>query len=500
MAIKSVSPESDLDAGLREARHLVGTGDPTGAERLLLDLRERFQDSSRVAMLLAELYCEFHLPDAALPLLNQVLAGNANDAGALARKASALYQLNRAAEAAAIAQALSAADPRNPQHLNDLGVYRTAAGDFDAAARALNAAIELDADAVAAYHNLLEIPGQDIDERQRMRLEALCQSTALDPGAHALANFSLSRHYRRQGNVADEFKHLDAAKGILAELSPWDPAQFGRLVDEVLALTPAALDAARTSRSVVVTPVFVSSMPRAGSTLVEQLLATHPDVGSIGEAGLATRASQAVVAENRGVSPHWWHWLSLENAPDVFAAARLAFDRAIAGCAPATPFAAEKSINNDIMLGLCLLAYPDAFVVHCRRDPLDVCLSAYQAYLPGGIDYNNKLDWLAVRYEQHAALMAHWKSLFPERIVEIDYEDLVEKPERQIAALLGALGIAIPPGGLDLAARDYAVRSASNWQVRQPIYTSSRRRWRRYRQQLEPVMHLHREPANGSGD
>jgi hypothetical protein len=200
------------------------------------------------------------------------------------------------------------------------------------------------------------------------------------------------------------------------------------------------------------------------------------------------------------MSPHWWRWLSLENATAVFAGARLAFDRALAACAPATPFAAEKSINNDIMLGLCLLAYPNAFVVHCRRDPLDICLSAYQAYFSRGIDFNNKLDWLAVRYEQHAALMEHWKFLFPDRVVEIDYEDLVEKPGQQIAGLLGALDIAMPPGGLDLDARRYSVRSASNWQVRQPIYTSSRRRWQRYREQLAPVMRLRRESANRSGD
>jgi Flp pilus assembly protein TadD len=477
---------------LADVDRLIAVRDPAKAVHLLLQLNREAPASVHIKMLLARLYCEHGRHRQALPLLDEVLAVEAKHLPAFIAKGHALFHLNRARDAVAIAETVRTIEPADPDNLNSLGVYRMAVGDFDAASEAYSAAISLRPDFVAAYHNLLRLPDQTLDDQQRENLSRLSSDRNLPDRDRALAMLCISRHYRWQDDIRREFEYLNRAKSILARLSPWDATESAQLVREITALEPPMLEPFERSRRTRVTPIFISSMPRAGSTLIEQLIAAHPDVSSIGEAGLATLAARAALAEHGLEDLHWWRWLELPNATSLLATIRLAFDRAIAGFIPTTRFVCEKSINNDIMLGLCLLAFPEAFVIHCKRDPLDICLSAYQAYFPQ-LNYSNRLDWLADRYRQHVKLMEHWHGLFPGRIAEVRYEDLVSRPDEEVARILDAIGLERPVEGLRLDDRNYTVNNASNWQVRQPIYQTSQHRWRQYRQQLQEIMHLQEE-------
>lgn len=469
-------------------RH-IDAGNPSGAEHLLVQIHRIAPEAAPIALQLAELYCAHGQHRHALPLLDEILTTDPSHVPALICKARTLFHLNRVREAAPIAERVRHIEPDNADNLNNLGVYRMALGDFDAAGEAYAAAISQLPGYIPAYHNLLRLPGQTLDDRQQQQLERLSRDSRLQETDRALAMFCVSLRYRARSDFSGEFQWLDTAKSILAAHSPWDAHESARLVDEICALEHDAIERFTKARSTRTTPIFICSMPRAGSTLTEQLIATHPDIGSAGEAGLATLAAQAAAAEHELDDPHWWRWLERPQAGDLLATARLAFDRAVAGLVPATRLICDKSINNDIMLGFCLLAFPDAYAIHCRRDPLDICLSAYQTYLPQ-LGYTNRLTWLVERYRQHVRLMDHWRRLFPGRIIESDYETLVAGPEDEVERIIAAIGLELPEGGLRLDARNYDVRTASNWQVRQPIYQSSQHRWRRYREQLADILDL----------
>jgi hypothetical protein len=150
----------------------------------------------------------------------------------------------------------------------------------------------------------------------------------------------------------------------------------------------------------------------------------------------------------------------------------------------------EKSVNNDVLLGLWLLAYPQARVVHLRRHPLDVCLSCYQSYFASGVAFSNRLEWVAARYRWHERLMSHWRQLFPAQVMTVAYEDLVRAPQAEVRRVLDFLGLPWDENCLAFHRSDAAVRTASNWQVRQPLYQDSVHRWQQYRVQLAPIMHL----------
>ncbi|MCP4926003.1 MAG: hypothetical protein GY916_08670 [Gammaproteobacteria bacterium] len=483
-----------IGTALTEAAQHIAAGDLPKGEHLLLQLHLAAPESVYIMMLIAGLYIECGLHRNALAQLDKVLAIDVLYSPALIRKAHVLHKLNRAREAVTIATTIKNIEADNPDNLNNLGVYLMAIGDFSAAAEAYSAAISLRPNFLAAYHNLTCIPQQTLDNFQLAHLERLSDDNRLQDNDRALALLCISEHHRSKTQRRREFQYLNRANFILSEQSPWDVTGFTQVVDGITALKPAMLESFRQPRQTSITPVFISSMPRAGSTLLEQLVATHPDITSIGEAGLATTAIKATAAEHQLLELPWWQWFEHPQATELSATVRLAFDRAIAGLAPTTGFICEKSINNDILLGLNLLAFPDSYVIHCRRDPLDICLSAYQTYLPQ-LDYTNNLQWLATRYRQHVQLMEHWHGLFPDRIVEVRYEDLVSRTDAEISRILNAIGLVQPPGGMNIDDRNYTVNSASNWQIRQPIYQSSRRRWRQYSEQLQEIMHLEDHPT-----
>lgn len=466
---------------------------PGRAEELLVQLRALAPESLHIKMLLAGLYCEHRQWALALPLLAEVLAQLPDFLPALTRRASACYHLDRVSEAIELAERVVELDPADGGQYNNLGLYRMAAGDFDKAAEAFAAAIALAPESAHAYHNLLQLPGQALDASQLARLRALADPARPADADRALANFCISRHYRARDDIDAEFEYLRRAKSQLAEQDPWDVADAERLVAELLALPGELLHGFARLRETAVEPLFICSLPRAGSTLLEQLLASHPEIGSIGEAGLGTRAAQAAMADRGLDEPHWWRWLIRADAPAIVDSARVAFDRAIAALRPASALVCEKSVNNDLMLGLCLLAFPAAPVIWLRRDPMDLCLSAYQAWLPD-LRFNNRLAWLAARYRQHVSLMRRWQALFPGRIAEVRYEDLVLDPGPVLAGLAAGIEIganfSTAPGE-----RRYAVRTASNWQARQPIYRSSLHRWRKYARHLAEIADLDDGPV-----
>jgi hypothetical protein len=226
-------------------------------------------------------------------------------------------------------------------------------------------------------------------------------------------------------------------------------------------------------------------MPRSGTTLVEQIIASHPQVFGAGElchigamvAGLPARLQTdttypecVTMLDER---------LARSLAEDYLEKLRALGDDA--------KRVSDKMPANFFNLGLIALMFPNARVIHCRRDPLDVCLSIYFQQFAYGHNYAYDLSDIAVYYRQYKRLMHHWHAVLPLEIHEVQYEKLIADQEAVSRRLIDYCGLPWDESCLEYYKNKRAVQTMSNWQVRQPIYTHSMQRWKHYEKHLDEL-------------
>jgi len=232
-------------------------------------------------------------------------------------------------------------------------------------------------------------------------------------------------------------------------------------------------------------PVFIVGMPRSGTTLVEQILASHPMVHGAGELDYMRRIMQTL-PERLGVQ---------RPIPECAANIDTALAERIAEehlqhlrehSASALRIT-DKTPSNFLRLGLIALLFPKARIIHCQRDPLDTCLSCYFLRFGQGQAFAYDLDDLGRYYRDCARLMEHWRRVLPSPLLEVPYEALVADQEGWSRRLIAFLGLDWDDRCLAFYRSERQVKTASVWQVRQPVYASSIGRWRRYAKHLGPL-------------
>jgi hypothetical protein len=248
-------------------------------------------------------------------------------------------------------------------------------------------------------------------------------------------------------------------------------------------------------------------MFRSGTTLVEQIIASHKRVHGAGETmdidrivGRLAKRQPGVDprgVDPRGVDPRGAAPPGVDSQPGIHpvmwdpaevdreTAAHIAHLRCIGGDADRV---VDKLPDNITMLGHIALLFPRSRVIYCRRDPRDSCLSSYFQQFEEANPWSSDLASCAVRAYELARVMKHWQATLPLRILEVQYEDLVADLEGHSCRLIDFLGLEWDPACLEFHKTDRMVMSASQWQVRQPIYSTSVGRWRRYRKHLGPLM------------
>ena len=224
--------------------------------------------------------------------------------------------------------------------------------------------------------------------------------------------------------------------------------------------------------------VFIIGMPRSGSTLVEQILDSHPDVASLGECNYFAEALETT-SKKTSDSP-----LSEEQIALV---ARQYY----ANCREQHPNAkvfTDKTLTNYLCLGQILQVFPEAKIIHCWRDPLDTCLSCYFHDFAGQYEFTNDLVTLGQYFRAYQDLMDHWQEVLHDRVYTLVYEDLIDEPKREIKQLLEFCSLKFNRACLKFYKNKRVVNTASYYQVRKPIYRSSVNRSQAYHQNLEPLM------------
>ena len=370
-----------------------------------------------------------------------------------------------------------------------LGLAQIAAeqGDFERGARLARKAIELDSSCHSAWRLLVNTDEHRDDPVFLEELEAAARKAGDDPRAWQL-HFARGQAWERRGNYDHAFAAYALGNAQHSRTRPYysREAQDAYADDIIAHLDANFVD--RTRRVGTESPgaIFVCGMPRSGTTLVETILAAHPDVSAGGEMRHIhdqLRRRMRPVPLDRTAS--WLAEADDATLREIGRDWRAALDDAAHG----KPRVTDKMPGNFALLGLIRACLPDARIVHVRRDPRDNALSCFATPFSEGLEFSLVMEDIAHFYRTYTRLMAHWRSVLgADRIIEIEYESLVGNPETEIRRLLAALELDWDPRCLEFHKKSRTVSTASVFQVRQPIYHRSIGRWRHFEAHLLPLL------------
>lgn len=301
-----------------------------------------------------------------------------------------------------------------------------------------------------------------------------------------LLHTSLGFIHEKAGRFPTAFKHFDEAnRAVKIEYSV---EKFRDWVDGVIAVfTPEFLRTYGQAGNPSELPVLVVGMPRSGTTLTEQVIASH---GQAAGAGELVRVSLLAKVMKYGVQWPTKECVAALSAMPPQGIRDVADDyvRLLKFHGPKAQRVVDKLPHNFTNLGAVALLWPKARIVHCRRNPVDTCWSCFQNPLNDSHAYSRDLTYLGQYYREYARLMDHWKQLMPGQIYELNYEKFTADFEGEARKLVDFLGLPWDEACLNFHEAGSTVRTLSRRQVRNPIYKSSVERWRRYEQELQPLI------------
>ena len=384
-----------------------------------------------------------------------------------------------------------AASPDSAFVWTELGCQLQILGDFGEAQQCFEHALRLDPGLLEA-HFQLSMTGERDDRDIKpviAKLKDVVACPDLEPRQRALGFFTLARLHERQRDYNAAFEFYAEANDTLKSLQRLDWSSAEWFVDDSIeGFTAETFERLKDAGSPSDLPIFVVGMPRSGTTLVEQILSSHPSVSAGGE----SRKIGQLAVELTRASSQALHYPRQAAAlePRRFSEIGYLYLKELKRAAPAdVARITDKQPFNYMHLGLISVLFPKAAIIHCRRDPMDTCLSCYfQHFKEREVAYlTNDFEDLGKLYHEYCRFMEHWRDVLPSRVLDIDYEELVQDQEAVSRRLIEFVGLDWDSVCLQFHQKGGSVKTASMWQVRQPIYTSSLSRWRRYEKHLEPL-------------
>jgi tetratricopeptide (TPR) repeat protein len=483
-----------LGAQVNCAGALVGLERFAEAEAPLRRALELMPDRAETHSDLGAVLAKLGRLDEALSCHRRAIALNPNDPVVHYALGATLFRAEElAGSEASFRQALAlAANFARAWH--GLGNVLRTAGRFEEAQSCFRRALELDPDLPDA-HRSLAVTGQPAgDEAELHRLKALLADPERPGSSRIAAGFALGTLLDNADRHDDAFPFFAEANALYRRQQAdagerFDGEALRRDVDGLIAqCTPALFSAMAGWGNPSHTPVFIVGMPRSGTSLVEQIAASHSRVFGAGERREMNRISDALTAHNRGKPIAQW---------DAAFARRLA-DRHLDDLRTMGGGAArviDKMPDNVFALWLIAALFPSARIVLCQRDLRDICLSCYFHWFAEGNLFAYDLADCGLRALAVEQLSTHWLRMLPLEMLAIDYEELVADLEGESRRLIAFLGLDWEPACLDFHRTERPVFTASSWQVRQPLFTRSVGRWRHYERHLGALLDVLRQDA-----
>jgi tetratricopeptide (TPR) repeat protein len=401
--------------------------------------------------------------------------------------ARVLLDLDRPADAEKYLLEALRRKPDSARAHDILGTVLMQLGRLDQAESSFREAIRLDPAHATALTQLATMRAGRLPDEDRLRIEHLLESGA-KPEARPGLLFGLAHVCDGKGDYAAAARHLREANALALAAArkrgkAYEPAEHGRFVDDLLAAcTPEFFRRPPGSTSRV--PVLVFGLPRSGTTLVEQILASHPAIHGAGELPIAGRtlASLPSLLHERA-NP--WQCAALLDEPTTRRLAE-SWLRELSELGGSKPHIVDKMPDNYLQLGLIALLFPNARLIHCRRDLRDIAVSCWLTSFRK-IPWANDPRHIAGRFASYRTVMDHWLKVLPVPMLEVNYEQTVDDVEATARKLIDWCGLDWDPACLSFHETKRTVRTASAAQVRQPIYRRAVARWKNYERELGPL-------------
>ena len=378
-------------------------------------------------------------------------------------------------------------EPRDSTTLNRLASVLLVAGRLDEASRAYETAIDIAPENIGLQHNYAGVkPFADGDVRLTRLEELHARKDQLSDAERIVLNFTLGKAYADLKDPDRSFRHLDAGNRLKRQHVTYDERGTLMLMQRIGdAFTRDVLRARSNVGHDSEAPVFVIGMPRSGTSLVEQILASHPRVFGAGELNDFVATMSDVVERRAGAYPDMLAKMSDED----FGELGKTYVERVSRIGAAKDRIVDKLPSNFLFAGLIHLALPRARIIHVKRNAVDTCVSCYSLLFAEDQPFAYDLGELGRYYKAYEALMDHWRSVLPpERMLEVRYEDLVEDLEGQARRLVAHCGVEWDKRCLAFHETKRPVHTASLVQVRKSIYASSVGRSRLYGSRLKPLV------------
>jgi len=412
---------------------------------------------------------------------------------------ASLHELNRPDQAIPCYQKALTLNPRYADAHGNLGNALQSLGRIDEARRTFEAAIALAPRQASRYHSLSACKRFSAGDPYLAAMEALAaEADKLPEDDRMQLHFALAKALGDVGEHRRSLGHLLTANALKRRQLTYDEVTTLQRFERIhTVFTPGLMDKSlihdrRGLEESSPVPIFVVGMPRSGTTLIEQILASHTKVSGAGELADFRQSADAVMG---GVAyPEAVPSLSAGQLRQIGA-------RYLAGLRrkfPGAEWVVDKMPTNFLFAGLIAQALPNARIIHTRRDPADTCLSCFSLLFKGDLPFTYDLAELGRYYRAYERLMAHWRAVLPPGVMlEMPYEGLIADLEGQARNLVAHCGLEWDPACLSFDKTDRVVLTASSAQVRQPIYRSSIGRWRPYQDMLGPLFEaLGYDPAS----
>ncbi|WP_332812077.1 tetratricopeptide repeat-containing sulfotransferase family protein [Sphingomonas sp.] len=480
-------------------------------------------DDAAAINMLGQIALHVAAHDEAERLFRQAIALAPRFTAARLKLADTLMQQNRRGEAIAALDELLAYEPGHFRAQSTRAASLAAIGDYDKAASsyrglldvhpdrgalwmsyghvlktvgrlaesisAYRRAIALDPGLGEAWWSLANLKTVELGETDRAAMLAALETAGDDPDRRLHLHFALGKAYEDDGRFAESFAHYSTANGIRRSMLGYDADKLSDQVDRLIALSsPHFFDTRRPDEQTAADPIFVLGMPRAGSTLVEQILSSHSMVEGTSELPYIPVLAREFISELWRSPDISYPELLAELDASALRRLREEYLRR-AGLHRKTdrPFFVDKLPNNWIDIAFIQLILPDAKIIDARRHPLACCFSNFKQHFARGQAFAYSLEDMGHYYRDYVRLLRHYDEVLPGRVYRVIHEDLVAQPDAQIRKLLAHLELPFEEACLRFHENTRAVRTPSAEQVRRPIDPSGLDHWKAYEAWLDPL-------------
>ncbi|MBT3556941.1 MAG: tetratricopeptide repeat protein [Rhodospirillales bacterium] len=484
-ALRTQDPPGGIDSLFIMAKNHHQAGRLDQAEQIYRQILQRNKRHAACLHLLGLIMHQRGKSSEALALIKSSIEEKPKDAESQNNMGNVLRRLGRAHEAIAHFENAVELAPKFAGAYSNLGLTHRQLGQFPEAAAQFRNAINHDPYLAEAWAGLAKVGRLSLNEEEVGSAENVLQNKRLSDNDRRHICFALGKHFDAVQEWSKAFQYYDRANSLSE--APSTKGDSSRLLTAILdhsflPLTCTPEIDSHTQSGVV--PIFIFGMPRSGTTLVEQILASHPDVSSGGELNVVEHELKRMFPAlgRKGLG-------GLESmTPSQSSDLKEAFMDTIASSTDANCgksfFYTDKSLLNFAFLPSILSAFPDARLVHCRRNPIDTCLSIYFTDFKAAYEYTSDLGEIGQIYCLYYQVMEKWNAALPGRVFDIHYEDILDDQEDATRQLLDYCGLTWNAACMNFFETDRQVSTPSDWQVRLPIFSSSRDRWKHYDKHL----------------